>query len=199
MEAGFLYRGGSGVKEIVFLLEEQSAKALLETIWPRLISPDASVRPRFIVFEGKQDLEKQLTRKLRGYLNPEARFIVIRDQDQNECHQVKENLAKLCAEAGRTAIVRIACRELEAFYLGDLKAVEIGLEISGLGAMQMNARFRNPDKLVRPSYELEKVTKSRYQKVAGARAIGPHLNLESPRSRSFHHLVHAIRSVTRNV
>ena len=199
MEAGFLYGRGSNVKEIVFLLEEQSAKALLETIWPRLISPDASVRPRFIVFEGKQDLEKHLTKKLRGYLNQEARFVVIRDQDQNDCHKVKENLTKFCAEAGRTAIVRIACRELEAFYLGDLKAVEIGLDISGLSTMQRSAKFRNPDNLVRPSYELEKVTKSRYQKVAGSRAIGPHLDLESPGSRSFHHLIHTIRSVTRNI
>ena len=181
--------------DLVFLLEEQSAKTLLEAIWPRLIAPDAQVFPKFIVFEGKQDLEKQLTKKLRGYLNPHARFIIIRDQDQNDCHQVKDKLTRLCADAGRSAVVRVACRELEAFYLGDLRAVAIGLEISGLGAMQRKAKFRNPDNLARPSHELEKITRGHYQKVAGSRAIGPHLDLESPRSKSFHHLVRAIRSV----
>jgi hypothetical protein len=31
-------------------------------------------------FEGKQDLQKQLMRKIRAYTNQHARFIVIQDQ-----------------------------------------------------------------------------------------------------------------------
>ncbi|MBF0138065.1 MAG: hypothetical protein H7833_06470 [Magnetococcus sp. DMHC-1] len=50
---------------LVFFLEEPSAKAMLESLLPRLL-PD-SVTMRFIVFEGEQDLEKQLPRKLRGF------------------------------------------------------------------------------------------------------------------------------------
>jgi hypothetical protein len=68
------------MSEIVFFLEEESAKALLERLFPLLIPKGSQVSPRFIVFEGKQDLEKQLPKKLRGYLNPRARFIVMRDQ-----------------------------------------------------------------------------------------------------------------------
>jgi hypothetical protein len=146
------------------------------------------------VFEGRQDLEKQMPNKLRGYLNPRARFIVMRDQDQADCRKVKRSLAALCTRAGRPqTTVRIACRELEAFYLGDLHAVEKGLNISGLAGKQNKARFREPDRLVHPSYELQKLTGNRYQKVAGSRAIAPHLNLQAPRSRSFHHLIRAIR------
>ena len=53
------------MSEIVFFLEERSAQALLEGLLPRLLPGVHAVR--YLVFEGKQDLEKQLARKLRGY------------------------------------------------------------------------------------------------------------------------------------
>jgi hypothetical protein len=116
------------MNELVFFLEEESAKALLEQILPLLIPETSEVFPRYIVFEGKQDLEKHLSKKLSGYLNPRARFIVMRDQDTADCRRIKRKLATICTSAGRPqTVIRIACRELEAFYLGDLKAVEIGL------------------------------------------------------------------------
>jgi hypothetical protein len=185
------------MSEIVFLLEEESAKALLEQLFPLLIPKGSQVSPRFIVFEGKQDLEKQLPKKLRGYLNPHARFIVMRDQDQEDCRIIKRSLAAVCPVSHRPrTIVRIACHELESFYLGDLQAVESGLGVSGLTGKQNKAKFRDPDRLPSPSRELEKLTGNRYQKIAGSRAIAPHLDLRVPRSRSFHHLLHAIRSAS---
>ena len=180
--------------ELVFFLEEESAKALLAGLLPRLIPAGSPIEARFIVFEGKQDLDRQLERKLKGYLNRHASFIVIRDQDRDDCRRVKRSLVTRCSNAGRPdTVVRIACRELEAFYLGDLLAVELGLGIRGLAGKQNKAKFRDPDRLVCPSRELEKLTSNRYQKVAGSRAIAPHLNLQAPRSRSFHHLIQAIR------
>ena len=182
------------MSEVVFFLEEESAKALLEKIFPLLIPDGSQVYPRFIVFEGKQDLEKQLVKKLRGYLNRQARFIVMRDQDQTDCRVTKESLVNLCTSANRPeTTVCIACRELEAFYLGDLQAVEAGLVIGGLAGKQEKAKFRDPDQVSFPSRELEKLTGRRYQKVAGSRAIAPHLNLDAPRSKSFRYLVNAVR------
>jgi hypothetical protein len=55
--------------EIVFLLEEPSAKAMIEGILPKIIL-EININVRYIIFEGKQDLEKQITRKLQGYNNP---------------------------------------------------------------------------------------------------------------------------------
>ena len=76
------------MRELVFLLEERSAKAMLESLLPRVLHPD--VRSRMVPFEGKQDLEKQLTRKIRAYHNPLARFIVLRDQDSHpDCAGLK--------------------------------------------------------------------------------------------------------------
>ena len=90
-------------------------------------------------------------------------------------------------------MVRIACRELEAFYLGDLAAVETGLGIPGLKRKQQRASYRDPDSVVKPSRELEKLTGNRYQKVSGSRAIASHLDLVAPRSKSFAQLISAIR------
>jgi len=50
------------VKELVFLLEEESAKSFLESFLPRII--DSSISTRLIAFEGKQDLEKQIIKKI---------------------------------------------------------------------------------------------------------------------------------------
>lgn len=182
------------MKELVFLLEEESAKAMLESLLPRIL--DAGITPRLLAFEGKQDLEKQMVKRMRGYLNPHARFIVMRDQDATpDCLVVKEALLARCAEAGRqgVALVRIACRELESFYLADLAAVETGLGVNGLAKQQGTAKFRSPDSLQKPSKELLALTKHRYEKVGGSRVIGQHLDVGNERSNSFKNLIVGIK------
>ena len=182
------------MKELVFLLEEASAKAMLESLLPRILSP--AVKARLIPFEGKQDLEKQMTRRMRGYVNPEARFIVLRDQDNApDCMQVKARLVERCLNAGQAAksLVRIACKELEAFYLADLSAVEQGLALKKLATQQGSAKFRDPDRLGSPSKELATLTKGVYEKVGGSRAIGGHLDPANTRSPSFKNLIQGIR------
>ncbi|MFN7918815.1 MAG: DUF4276 family protein [Bryobacteraceae bacterium] len=186
-------------RQVVFFLEEESAQAMLEIVFARL-GPPQGVEPRFVTFDGKQDLEQQLLGKLRGYLNPNARFVIIRDKDREDCLEVKGRLKKICRAARRPeAVVRIACHELEAFYLGDLQAVETGLNLRGVARLQHKAVYRNPDAVVSPSSHLAKITKQRYQKVAGSRAIAPHLELTNPRSRSFQHLIASIRLAFRQL
>ena len=181
--------------ELVFLLEEESAEVMLRGLLPRILPP--AITPRFITFEGKQDLEKQLTRRIRGYRNPRARFVVLRDQDSHpDCRAVKERLAGFCAAAGRNdVLVRIACRELESFYLADLAAVERGLGLDGLAQQQDNRKFRSPDFLGSPSQELKKLTKGLYQKIGGSREIAPYLDCSNSRSPSFRNLVLGVRRV----
>ena len=181
-------------KEIVFLMEELSARALLESLLPRVLS--AEVGFRLVHFEGKQDLEKQLERKIRGYQNPQARFLVLRDQDSfPNCVDLKNRLLALCRASGRQSacLVRIACTELETFYLADLQAVEQALDLKGLASQQLSNKFRVPDRLGSPSHELRTLTRKRYEKVAGSRAIGHCLQLDNDRSVSFRHLVAGIR------
>lgn len=53
------------MKSLVFFLEEPSAKAMLNGLLPRL--HPMGWQFRYVVFEGKQDLEKQLPLKLRAW------------------------------------------------------------------------------------------------------------------------------------
>lgn len=183
------------MKELGFFLEEESAKAMLEQLVPRMVPDGVLIQLRCVVFEGKQDLQRNLERKLRGYLRPDAHFFVLRDQDRDDCVILKKKLRTICIKAGRkNSVVRIACRELETFYLGDLRAVEAGLAVAGLSRKQKSAKFRDPDRLQNPAMELERLTAYSYQKVAGSRAIGEHLSLADSRSRSYLHLVRSINA-----
>ncbi len=181
------------MKTIVFFLEEPSAQRMLEGVLPGFI-PGVTVR--YVVFQGKSNLEKELVRKLRLWQLPDSVFVVMRDQDAGDCHAIKLRLAELCRQAGRSeALVRVACHELESFYLGDLAAVERGLDLKGLAAKQGKSQYKNPDRLANPSEILGKLTSGKYQKEAGSRAIGRHLTLENNRSRSFTVLLSGIKKV----
>ncbi len=184
------------MRELVCLLEEESARALLETLLPRVL--DARIQCRLIAFEGKQDLERQLTRKVRGYQNRRARFLVMRDQDSApDCRAVKGTLMNHCSAAGRAAqcVVRIACHELETIYLADLAAVESVTGVGGLARQQSQAKFRNPDLLGNAKQELRKLTRNSYQEVSSSRELGKVLQLDNPRSSSFQQLLAAIRKL----
>lgn len=162
------------MRTIVFFLEEPSAQEMLAGVLPRVLPPD--VQPKFVVFQGKQDLEKNLTMKLRGWMKPESVFVVMRDQDSGDCVVIKQKLVELCNQSGKEdVLVRIACRELESFYLGDLQAVETGLGMKRIASQQHRQKFRNPDELGNPSEELYKLTEDEYEKVLGSRGLLPHI------------------------
>ncbi len=171
---------------LVFLLEEPSAKDLLEGLLPRLLPNDTFVY--YLVFEGKQDLEGQLVRKLRGWQLPDSAFIILRDQDAADCLVVKERLTALVAESARQpTLVRVACRELESWVVGDWRAVAQAFDRPHLIAQSSKEVYRDPDKLVRPVESLRRFIPE-YQKRDGARRIGVLLDptrnhsLSSPRS-----------------
>jgi hypothetical protein len=135
-------------------------------------------------------------------VNPNARFIVVQDQDSYpDCGVLKARLAELCAQSGRMAdcLIRIACKELETYYLADLAAVERALDITGLISKQQTQKYRKPDRLGSPSKELKALTRDRYEKVAGSRKIGMQLDLHNDRSPSFRNLITGIRRLENNL
>ncbi|MGS0998865.1 DUF4276 family protein [Rhodanobacter sp. UC4436_H3] len=184
---------------LVFCLEEPSAREMLEGVLPRLLPPE--IYTRFVVFDGKQDMLRELERKLRCWLTPNTHFVVIRDQDSADCHAIKHELTKLCRCAGKPGtLVRIACHELESFYLGDLAAVERGLGLPRLSAQQSARKFRAPDQLNNAKQELIRLTGGRYQERAGSRAIAPYLRLNTENcSHSFQILLDGIRRIVAGV
>lgn len=179
---------------LVFCVEGPSERALLECLLPRVLPDHCGYQ--VIQFEGKQDMEKRLLGRMRAWRTPDTAFVVLRDQDSADCEKVKAKLTGICEKTGReNFLVRIACHELETFYLGDLAAVERGLGLSGIAREQNRARYRVPDAIAAPAEELKRLTKGKFQKLRGARAIGPHLNLEDNRSTSFSHFLSGIERI----
>lgn len=120
----------------------------------------------------------------------------MRDQDSGDCKAIKTKLADLCREAGQDGVlIRIACRELESFYLGDLAAVEQGLGLKNLKGQQQGKKFRDPDALGNPAEELFRLSNNLYGKMAGSRTIAPFLSLENNCSRSFNVLLSGIKKL----
>ena len=181
---------------LAIFLEEASAREMLKGLLPRLLPPQVAVQ--YVVFEGKQDLGRNLVRRLRGWRKPNTAFVVLQDQDSNDCIALKQKLVRKCEEAGKhSAVVRIVCRELESWYFGDLAAVERGLGLPNLRRYAANRKYRVPDSINSPSSELKKITRAAYQKVRGSREIGHHLCPNSNTSHSFGVFVATVRRLGR--
>ncbi len=180
------------MRELVFFLEEPSAEAALKGVLPRLL-PDG-IHVRYVVFEGKQDLHKRLGPRLRAWMGEETGFVVLCDKDSGDCMKTKEELRRICERAGRPdVLIRIACQELESWFLGDLRAVEDALGIRGIAGKQGKSKYRAPDRLSNPSQELGSLTKQQYQKLGGSRKIGPRLALEGNASHSLRVFLSGVR------
>jgi hypothetical protein len=184
------------MREIVFLLEERSMLEALQILTPPLMPSD--VRCRFIPHDGISDLEKSIPRKLRAWLDTDARFIVVRDKHSSDCRKVKHNLLRLCKEGRQPdTLVRIVCHELESWYLGDLAAVEKAYHLKGVAKRQDKAKYRNPDRLANAEQELRRLA-PQYQKIAGSRRIAPHMSLANNKSHSFRVLIDGIRRLVKD-
>ena len=157
-------------------------KTLLENLLPRMY-PNLSFL--CIAHEGKNDLEKSIPRKIRAWREPGVRFVVVRDQDRDDCRVLKTRLAALCRDAGRgDSLVRIVCRTLEAWYLGEPDALADAFDQENLRGIGKKAKFRNPDAVRNPDRELERLIPA-FQKVSGARRIAAFLSKEGNSSVSF--------------
>ena len=183
------------VENLVFFLEEISAREMLKIIVPKII-PE-TVTPFYFSFEGKQDLEKNIAKKMKNWLLPNTAFIIMRDKDSEDCLKLKERLVNLCLESGKAKesfLVRIACPELESFYLGDIDAVK-NAGFRGTIPSKRKGKFNTPD-LLNGFDELHSLTNGTYQKVQGSKAIAPFLSLDgSNKSTSFNMLISGIRKI----
>ena len=167
---------------VIFLLEERSMQAFLEALLPRLF-PDLSFH--CIPHEGKSDLERSISNTLRQWQEPNAKFVILRDNDGGDCFELKERLRQLCQRGGRDdTLIRIVCQELEAWYLSDPGAMADAFGNEQLRKVGRRASYRNPEVRPKPSEDVERLIPD-FQKIAGARRMGAHLSREKNSSHSF--------------
>jgi len=188
--ARFVQGGMAEMKRLVFLLEEPSMKEFIESYLPRL---NPGLDFLCIKHEGKQDLEKSIPRKLRAWKGVD--FIIVRDNDGAECRAVKERLRRLCGQGGQgKALIRIACQELESWYLGSPEGLAMSYPMAHLANIGRKAKYRNPDDLGSPSRELSRLVPE-FRKIDGARRMGRTMPTDESinRSPSFRTFVRGIR------
>jgi hypothetical protein len=115
--------------------------------------------------------------------NP-AHFIIVHDQDKSDCVELKNRLQEKADSVKSGVIVRIACRELEAWHLGDIEAVCNAFGSNKKLNLSNKREFRNPDKIIDPK---EKLIKNfpKYGERSWAQAIAEQFDAGRNASKSF--------------
>lgn len=183
---------------IEFLVEEASVAEILKALLPQIL-PDPWVLDEnyFIrVHNGKSDLRRSIPNKLRGFgqiSNQVTGFVIVQDRDSNDCHVLKRELVQMC-EANISVnikyLIRIVCRELESWYIGDVNALHSVFPQFKVENIR-SAKFRDPDHCVNPKNELKKIV-GEYPQIAIARKIGQYMHVGENRSESFKQFVSGV-------
>lgn len=180
------------------LVEEPSMKNALEIILPQILpegyqlGKNSFIRPH----QGKSDLQKSIPKKVTAYQHfpKPVLLIVIQDQDSNDCKELKKGLIELIVNINpkQSHLVRIACKELENFYLGDMLAIEAVYPTFNAKDQQRKAKYRNPDNIF-AAYDLGQQIKI-FSKGYASKNIPNHMNLDRNLSPSFNQLISGVRN-----
>lgn len=179
---------------LVFLLEEPSMKFLLEGLLPRIF-PGMVVGLHFlcVTHQGKSDLDTSIPRKLKSWKIVGDRFVIMRDNDNANCIDLKARFVRMCEECGRPdTLIRLVCQELESWYIGDLSALAEVFAAPKLDSPGLRKRFVNPDTWQKPSRELERLIPA-FQKGSAARLMAECLEEERNCSPSFQAFIGGVR------
>ncbi len=184
------------IENLVFFLEGRSEKEMLEGLIPRLLEDHREIDIQYFIFQGKRDLESKFHNRLKEWSKPKSVFVVLVDQDNENCKKLKKRLLDKCeSTTSLNLVIRIACHELESWYFGDLTAVAKALEKENLVNYKNKSNYRKPDKIQKPSEKLSKITGGVYQKISGSRAIGLLLSLDENTSPSFQVFIKEIKKL----
>jgi hypothetical protein len=144
----------------------------------------------------------------RRWLPQEYGLVVVTDEDRHDCEEIKETLEASARAAGFLTRRRnrqafqvvswIAVEELEAWFLGDVDALEAAYP--GTRRLVAGRReFRDPDQVKGGTWEaLERVLnraghhRGGFRKIEAARAISAHMEPQRNRSTSFRGFVRAL-------
>ena len=208
MEAG-LFGGertidiGVSMDRLEILVEEPSIAEVLRVILPKVLPEGWKLGQNCTIryHEGKQDLQLSVPRKIRVASQKDITtgFIILQDQDSSDCHELKAKLVNMCEEAQRgfnvvPYKVRIVCHELEAWYLGDMDAIEKVFPRFHTDNYRNRQKFRHPDHCVNPKLELKRLV-SDYSQITTAREIAQHMDIRNNKSQSFQCFISSIRQM----
>lgn len=182
---------------IEILVEEPSMAECLKEFLPKIAPENWKLDENYFIrkHQGKADLQKSIHTKVRVFDNwhePVA-VVILHDQDSADCKELKHELNERCGEYSIPIKIRIVCRELESWFLGDLTAIEKAYPGFKSNRYLGKAQFRNPD-VLNAKDKLKKILPE-YKEIASSREISKYLDIENNRSESFRQFVSGIQSI----
>ena len=183
---------------IEILTEEYSMEVFLRNLLPRVLPKDYELDVNCFIrpHEGKSDLMKSIPRKMNAYqrFGYPVKVLIVHDQDSNDCIRLKNNLQTLCEPYTTIpVVVRIVCKELENWYLGDLAAIEKVYPDSKATSLIGKSIYRNPDSVF-GGYELQKMTKY-FSKIHASREVPKNMKISKNNSPSFNHFLNGLSNL----
>jgi hypothetical protein len=125
------------------------------------------------------------------------------DQDQKDCKALKKKFEKIMQKnCGCPFKIRIVCRELESWFLGDLKAVEKAYLGFKANKFKNDLEIKNGvDQIKNPSHKLfsmlPKYPHRELKKVENARKVSANFSTKNT-SPSFNQTIQAIQNLITN-
>jgi hypothetical protein len=183
-----------------FYVEEISMEIVLHSLVKKILH-EQTFDYQIYTHQGKPDLLRKLPNRLKAYRHrmDDWRVIVLIDRDNDDCLKLKQELENIASDAGlmtkTTAqnkafqvINRIVIEELEAWFFGDIKAIQSAYP--RLNISDNKKEFRDPDAIKGGTAELLERLLQTYHggglaKQKAAKDIARHMNPNENRSHSF--------------
>ncbi len=182
---------------IEILVEETSMKEFLTILLPNVMEKPWELNNNYFIrsFEGKNDLQKNIPSKVKYLSNwnhESVGIVVMQDQDSSDCKVLKQKLLNICNENGTCPkLVRIICKELESWYIGDFVALNKAYPKFNYLNYIKKAKYRNPD-ICNASDEIKRLIPE-FQKVGGAKRIAPFIKIDINKSESFQQTISGLK------
>lgn len=180
---------------VEFLLEEPSMEIALREVLPKILpkgyrlGSNCFLRPH----AGKVDLQNSIARKIKvfSHFHETVKVVIVHDQHSDDCKRLKKSLLKICSQNGSCEVlIRVVCKELESWFLGDLNAIHKAYPSLHITS-DMRKKFCDPDKFTNAADELKKLLKA-VSKGKASREIAPYMDITANRSESFSQFVTGI-------
>lgn len=194
---------------IVLLVEERSMEITMDEILPKVLP---GTPHQIVTFRGKPDLLRKLPSRLAGLryeVRHGTRVAIVVDREAEDCQVLVRRLRDVVTGAGLAVdrsgplrgdvLCRVACEELEAWFLGDVDALRAAYPRVPVGLAEQ-APFRNPDAVTGGTaerlHEVLRAAGSRHErlpKTQVAAAVSREMNPDRNRSNSFQVTVAGLR------
>ena len=182
---------------VEILVEELSMEVCLRNLLPMFVPSHWVLDVNYFIrpHQGKSDLRKSIPAKMQVFSNwhEPISVIILHDQDSADCKILKQQIKLLCGSFSKGLLIRIICKELESWYLGDLLAIEKAFPSFKSTSYISRAKFRNPDRL-NAKDQLKEIFPD-YREVSSSREISKFLDVNNNRSESFNQFIKGIRKI----